>query len=263
MPTYHSDFFNSAIVQIGDNITVESHRHYECELLYIINGEYRVISGGVTYELHSGDIFFAFPFVEHAYVNLGINETLIAIFSPTMVNAFADTLLSLQPKEPVINISRFYQYFDKLLLHLNEIFNSKADSRLFESCLTTIVGELISKMELTSAAQPNISIERIIRYCIDNLDDPSLTADSAAHALGFSRTYVSQLISSALGGGFTNLLHSIRIEKAINLLLNTDLSMTDITYECGFSSQRTFNRVFKEMTQTTPTDYTHRRSQKK
>jgi transcriptional regulator GlxA family with amidase domain len=60
------------------------------------------------------------------------------------------------------------------------------------------------------------------------------------------------------GTGFVRYLSIIRISQAADLLTTTDLKITDIAYQCGFSSIRTFNRVFLEVTGYTPTEYSKR-----
>ena len=47
-----------------------------------------------------------------------------------------------------------------------------------------------------------------------------------------------------------------RIKKSINMLLTTNFSLTQIAYECGFSSQSYFSYVFKRRMKVTPREYT-------
>jgi AraC family 4-hydroxyphenylacetate 3-monooxygenase operon regulatory protein len=54
-------------------------------------------------------------------------------------------------------------------------------------------------------------------------------------------------------------LNYLRIKQAKGLLDNQALSVTDIAFECGFSSSQYFNRMFKQTTERTPLEY--RRSQ--
>lgn len=46
-----------------------------------------------------------------------------------------------------------------------------------------------------------------------------------------------------------------RIKKSIDLLLTTDTSISEIAYECGFTSQSYFCYAFKRYTGTTPKKY--------
>ncbi|MNE93692.1 HTH-type transcriptional regulator YesS [compost metagenome] len=51
---------------------------------------------------------------------------------------------------------------------------------------------------------------------------------------------------------FISYLNHIRVNKAEEMLLNTDKSIIDIALDCGFTNVRTFNRVFKQFRHNTP-----------
>ena len=57
------------------------------------------------------------------------------------------------------------------------------------------------------------------------------------------------------GIDFVTYLNMVRVEKAAELLKGTSLKITDIALRCGFDNVRTFNRVFKEVTGTTPSAF--------
>jgi len=61
---------------------------------------------------------------------------------------------------------------------------------------------------------------------------------------------------------FSELANEYRLREAQELLTTTDLSITDIAYSVGFSSITSFNRVFKEITEQSPTEFraTHNHS---
>ena len=54
---------------------------------------------------------------------------------------------------------------------------------------------------------------------------------------------------------FSKLVGSLRIEHAKKLLVSTDYSMLEIALESGFSTDRTFYRVFTEFEGISPGDY--------
>jgi two-component system response regulator YesN len=63
------------------------------------------------------------------------------------------------------------------------------------------------------------------------------------------------MFSERLSYGFLKYLHMLRVEHAKNLLRNSRLKMSEVLVQSGFSDQKTFNRVFREVTGMTPTDY--------
>ena len=50
-------------------------------------------------------------------------------------------------------------------------------------------------------------------------------------------------------------MNSLRVDKARAMAAGGDTQIQDIAFECGFRSQRSFNRVFREFTGMTPTDF--------
>ena len=78
---------------------------------------------------------------------------------------------------------------------------------------------------------------------------------NVAKALGYSESYFSRAINKTAGFGFNTLLAMIRIESAKKLLLETKKSIVEIVIECGFGSERSFYRQFKDMTGVSPLRY--------
>lgn len=69
--------------------------------------------------------------------------------------------------------------------------------------------------------------------------------ESTAKALGISKYYLSQLFATKLNSTLMTYLTSKRLDLAQKLLTTTDKSVTDIAFESGFSSSRTFFRCFQ------------------
>ena len=63
------------------------------------------------------------------------------------------------------------------------------------------------------------------------------------------------MVSKSTGYALIDHLHNLRVSKARKMLTDTYASITDIAFESGFSSLRTFNRVFVKYTGKTPSDY--------
>lgn len=76
-----------------------------------------------------------------------------------------------------------------------------------------------------------------------------------------SAQYISRLIKKEVGMTYQSYLNHLRITKAQELLVSTDLSITEIYEQVGYNSRNTFVKTFKSMTGVTPSDY--RRTQTK
>lgn len=89
---------------------------------------------------------------------------------------------------------------------------------------------------------------------------PGITIDDIAVMLGSNRVYVSRLMSSKYGTTFTDYINQSRIEFAKNLMASTEKSIEDIAIESGFQSSSSFCRVFKKVTDETPSAWRSRNS---
>ena len=90
-------------------------------------------------------------------------------------------------------------------------------------------------------------INHVLDY-IENNIDKSLTLKELANVAHFSPFHFHRLFGAIMKETLNQYIQRIRIEKSANLLLaNPKKSITEIAYDCGFSSSATFARSFKEL----------------
>jgi AraC-like DNA-binding protein len=85
--------------------------------------------------------------------------------------------------------------------------------------------------------------------------EPGYNRASLARELEISEAQLSRIVSQYFEKTVPNLLNQYRVEDSKNLLSQTNAEIATITYEAGFNSVATFNRVFKEFVGKTPTQY--------
>ncbi|WP_313509407.1 response regulator [Enterococcus sp.] len=96
-----------------------------------------------------------------------------------------------------------------------------------------------------------VSIQRFIH---DNYMK-SLSLSELADTFHFSYTYLSAFLSSKLTMSFSDYLKNIRLEKAKELLVKSDLNLSEISQAIGYSDISYFSRIFKKEFQMTPSKY--------
>jgi AraC-like DNA-binding protein len=85
---------------------------------------------------------------------------------------------------------------------------------------------------------------------------PDLVIEELAQALSSNVKEISRAINDIQGQRFTSYINGYRIELAKELLTkHPDLSIKELSFQCGFTNQPQFQRKFKEMTGTTPEQY--------
>ena len=98
------------------------------------------------------------------------------------------------------------------------------------------------------------AIEQVLSYIKNNLT-AELTLEKMAEKANFSTIYFHKLFKASTGKTLHEYVEEQRIKKAILLLTSTDMTLTEIAYECGFSSQSYFSMAFKRKMHQTPRAY--------
>ena len=101
----------------------------------------------------------------------------------------------------------------------------------------------------------NKSAEKILEYVTENLCDNTLSLAQISDALGLHRSYLSNIFKAAYGETLSSYIEQLRIEKARDMIKNTDMKIWDIAEAVGYTSDTSFRRAFKRITGVTPGEY--------
>ncbi|WP_217595528.1 response regulator [Cohnella sp. GbtcB17] len=102
-------------------------------------------------------------------------------------------------------------------------------------------------------------VNKIIQY-IEQHYDQDITLGSLSRYVMMGENYVSALFKKKTGETLIHYLHRTRVDKAIELLLSTDLPVNRIGQRVGFMNDNYFIKIFKRMTGTTPSQYRNHRT---
>ena len=97
-------------------------------------------------------------------------------------------------------------------------------------------------------------LQELVSY-IDIHYADNITLEYAAGRMNFSTSHFSKTFKKLMGINFVTYLNVVRVERAAYELRHTEKKITDIALNCGFNNIRTFNRVFKEITGCTPSEF--------
>ena len=97
-------------------------------------------------------------------------------------------------------------------------------------------------------------IEETVQYIKNNISD-ELSLEILSERVNFSKVYFHRLFRSSTGKKLREYIEEQRIKAAIELLTSTDKTLTQIAYECGFSSQSYFSYAFKRKMKIPPREY--------
>ncbi|MDR0879007.1 MAG: helix-turn-helix domain-containing protein [Treponema sp.] len=82
-----------------------------------------------------------------------------------------------------------------------------------------------------------------------------ISLEEIAGVSGLSPPYFSTIFKEEMGENLSSYLNRLRVEKASHLLLETELTLSDIAGSCGFEDQSWFSKIFKTFTGTSPGKY--------
>ena len=79
--------------------------------------------------------------------------------------------------------------------------------------------------------------------------------ENVADKFNLSRSYLSKKFKTATGFGFKEYIINVRIQNACRLLLESNKSITDIAFECGFNDSNYFGDAFRKAKGVSPHKY--------
>lgn len=97
----------------------------------------------------------------------------------------------------------------------------------------------------------SIPIESIIKFTNDNAN-LNLTTDEVAQQFNISSRQLNRIVQKSLDKTVYNLINEAKIKLIKTLLLETDISLCDIALQCGYSSEYSLSRFFKQYVGWTP-----------
>lgn len=221
------------------------HWHDDCELLTVTGGQLDVCCSGSCFSLSDGQSAFIDSEQVH-WMHAAAADTVaeVIIFSYDIIRPFASGLKLVSPRltcdygaqglysslrEKLRGRQKFYEYDTALNVaaFMLEVFRQEKTEQ--------------KKVDKTEKFKGLLSeIDERLEYC---------DISSAAQFMNMNATYFSRLFHEQMGITFSRYLNYVRVGKAVDMLNAADgQSMTDIAMQCGFSTIRSFNRIFKEYT---------------
>lgn len=114
----------------------------------------------------------------------------------------------------------------------------------------------VEQMEMgETVSSDDRMMQRIIKAINDNLQDPDLDVEKIAREAGVSRAKLYRKMKELTNQTPHNYIRNLRLQLAAKLLKEKKLSVSEITYMCGFSSLSSFSAMFKTMYGVSPLNY--------
>ncbi len=226
------------------------HFHGNCELIYALGGEIELTVGGRVETMRKGDYALILSNQVHSINGNGRFCMWIAVFSEQFVPYFAEKYKDIEGERAVFRPDEGIDSFVKERLIFGE-----ASTIMKSACFYAICDEYAKKVPTVPRENTeNGLICRILDYINDHFKE-EITLSDVAERFGYEYHYLSRLLNKSYRISFSALVNQHRVDNAIKLLATTDLSMTEVAMNSGFSSIRNFNHIFKQICGKTPKEF--------
>lgn len=129
--------------------------------------------------------------------------------------------------------------------------------------LSEVCGSLTADVKTapqTPSLEPQSSeldpvLQRVMQFVEENISNSEAGVGDMASAAAVSRSGLQRKLKQAMGITPQDLLREARIKRACQLLRETNKTVAEVAYSCGFTDPKYFSRSFKQSTGQSPTEY--------
>ena len=254
------------------------HWHDEIELCRVRKGRIDFHAGGKRVPLEAGQYLFVNSGVLHMYepeAGCEDAEKETILFHPSLILDPASELFAryVAPLAgcralPFISLNGEARWqaqaralFDEAYRLDRQAFGWELVGRDLISRLWLLIAEEMSGVIQNSPSSESAAIneqraKKMLSFIHQRYHE-DLTIDAIAASASISRSECFRCFRRSINKKPIEYLTEYRIERAIELLLNSDLTITEVCYRCGFSSPSYFGKVFRSIAGMPPRSYRH------
>ena len=245
-----------------------THWHNSIEIIYVLKGSLQIKIDTDSFTLNEREVEIINSDESHEIQSLEDNKFLIFNIDPFFFEKYYKDINNIffytnSNDDEDQNGSEYEELKTLLSQMLCEYVQKLEDyDEEIEELLITLLYHLVNnfhyltyeKEELKEKTDQLARYHRISKYIYNNYNN-NITLQEIAKKEFLSTHYLSHEIKYATGYSFTDLINLTRIEESIKLLLDSDMSISEISDEIGFSHVRYFNKNFKYYFGCTPLQY--------
>ena len=265
----------------------EPNRHLDFMSLYLVKqGKGTHVIDGVSYAIARGDVYAMGVGMMHYFADCDQLETDTLHFSPEIFDAETREALLETPGFLSLFIENTGQDTPRHWLHLSpdtyapisgdiEELRSEwksgtaAGTVLARSLFVRLAvhlsrlsfgNEVEVKRKTITGGLHHATVAAAVRY-LDSHFKEKVRIERVASGVFLSADRFTEVFGSIMGRTPRDYLRYLRLEHARNLLLTTDLSITEIAFDSGFGESAYFTRVFRAAQGVTPSEFRNRRGE--
>ncbi len=269
-PTFPFAVYNIRIPEYISGFPLHWHNH--CELIYVKRGRGTVFVQSRRYDVCAGDVVTVLPQAVHAieqtddsemdYSNILFDFSLL--YSSAGDPCYGKYLepLYTHAKAPPVLVRRSEGMHDKIVPHIERLIELRNDNDgelLVKSELFAVTDILCKNSTATDGGGLMIKsncdkLKNALSLVRDGYGE-QISVETAAKACGYSESHFMKIFKELAGMGFTEYLINYRLEKAAQVIAETDGKIIDAAQDCGFGNPSYFSRMFAAKYGMSPSDY--------
>lgn len=232
------------------------HIHEALEFVYVTSGTLELGVEKELYHMETGDFAIVFPNTIHHYQVFSeeVSKGIYLNPSLSLCGPFREELQKYSPMNPIISKE---QVHPEIVNAIRCLHREKNRSPVVEQAYVQIIlarsMPFFKLMEKSSQSSGDIVYDTV-SYVARHFKE-EITLDMMAKDLGVSKYVLSRVFSSIFHKNLNQYVNEQRLNYVCSMLECTEQSITDISLDAGFQSQRTFNRAFQEIYKMTPREY--------
>lgn len=247
------------------------HFHPEFEINYVHNAKGgRRIVGDHIEEIGDRELVMVGPNLNHGWENYNKRDGELHEITIQFPRELFDRELNKNIMKPIRelfqNAGRGIQFSEDTIRFIEPKLHSLSQTRgfdgylLFHSLLYDLAisrnQRLLTNMSFSQQGDFHNSerIEKIYKHVQDNFSE-KLRLEDAAQLVNMSVISFSRLMKQRTGKTFVDFVNEIRLGYATRQLIETNKSVTEICFDCGFNNISNFNRAFKKNQACTPSEF--------
>lgn len=229
------------------------HFHSQIELYFIDEGEMEVTVNNHRSFLKKGQMSVALSYDAHAYKTPEYSRSSVLIIPSFMCKDFGDVVKDKAVISPFIFDTDIVA---KIKQYIAELIEPEINSIKLSGLLHLILGTILDVLYFENSQKPADKdlASQILFFINENYKNELALADIAAN-FGYSVSYISRYFKDSFNIGFNQYLNILRLKTALQLMNENQYSITYCATESGFSSMRTFYRVFSDEFGCSPREY--------
>ncbi|MCR5304771.1 MAG: AraC family transcriptional regulator [Lachnospiraceae bacterium] len=253
--------------RIAHRTQPDSHLHGYFELLYLQHGRARSTVIDTVSILSEGDLLLVTPYTLHSnrYEGKGFNDRYALYFNYEKLDPRILPYLPFNSERPPrpLHLSvnpESRESFESALSSMLQLFLQNEEysdillDHMFQQFMMTLSSMCSVPSESPRYGSTEIALLESIKHIEEHFSE-DLSLNDVASFTGFSPSYYSRKFKVLTGKGFREYRDELRLNKAASLLRGTDMSISEISARCGFSSSTYFGDAFKAARGVSPSGY--------